>query len=64
MNSSKKGDLGGNNLFGADSYLNTENPDIQSFEVKPFGAEDPDIVVANAKCTHLLVKMWHFHFFT
>jgi sugar phosphate isomerase/epimerase len=32
-------------------FLNTENPPIVSFEVKPWGDEDPDIVVANAKRT-------------
>lgn len=32
-------------------YLNTENPPILSFEVKPFGNEDPDVVIANAKRT-------------
>jgi sugar phosphate isomerase/epimerase len=32
-------------------YLNAENPPIVSFEVKPFGDEDPDVVVANAKRT-------------
>jgi len=32
-------------------FLNEENPPIVSFEVKPFGDEDPDIVVANAKRT-------------
>ncbi|WP_026262462.1 sugar phosphate isomerase/epimerase family protein [Spirosoma panaciterrae] len=32
-------------------YLNTENPPIFSFEVKPFGDEDPDVVIANAKRT-------------
>jgi len=30
-------------------FLNEKNPPIVSFEVKPFGDEDPDIVVANAK---------------
>lgn len=30
-------------------FLNEENPPVVSFEVKPFGDEDPDIVVANAK---------------
>lgn len=30
-------------------YLNTENPPVLSFEVKPWGDEDPDIVIANAK---------------
>lgn len=32
-------------------YLNTKNPPIVSFEVKPFGDEDPDVVIANAKRT-------------
>jgi sugar phosphate isomerase/epimerase len=32
-------------------FLNTKNPPIVSFEVKPWGDEDPDIVVANAKRT-------------
>ena len=32
-------------------FLNKENPPIVSFEVKPWGDEDPDIVVANAKRT-------------
>ena len=32
-------------------YLNTDNPPIFSFEVKPFGDEDPDVVIANAKRT-------------
>lgn len=32
-------------------FLNESNPPIVSFEVKPFGDEDPDIVVANAKRT-------------
>ena len=32
-------------------FLNTTNPPIVSFEVKPFGDEDPDIVIANAKRT-------------
>lgn len=32
-------------------YLNTEKPPIVSFEVKPFGDEDPDVVIANAKRT-------------
>lgn len=30
-------------------FLNEEKPPIVSFEVKPFGDEDPDLVVANAK---------------
>jgi sugar phosphate isomerase/epimerase len=32
-------------------FLNEENPPIVSFEVKPFGDEDSEIVVANAKRT-------------
>jgi len=32
-------------------YLNTENPPIVSFEVKPVGDEDPEMVIANAKRT-------------
>jgi sugar phosphate isomerase/epimerase len=32
-------------------FLNPENPPIVSFEVKPWGDEDPDLVVANAKRT-------------
>jgi hypothetical protein len=32
-------------------YLNKKNPPILSFEVKPFGDEDPDLVIANAKRT-------------
>ena len=32
-------------------FLNKQKPPIVSFEVKPFGDEDPDIVVANAKRT-------------
>ena len=32
-------------------FLNTENPPVVSFEVKPWGDEDPDIVIANAKRT-------------
>ncbi|MEW9094256.1 MAG: sugar phosphate isomerase/epimerase family protein [Clostridiaceae bacterium] len=32
-------------------FLNAENPPIVSFEVKPWGDEDPEIVVANAKRT-------------
>jgi len=30
-------------------FLNEKNPPVVSFEVKPFGDEDPDLVVANAK---------------
>lgn len=32
-------------------FLNDKNPPIVSFEIKPFGDEDPDVVVANAKRT-------------
>ena len=32
-------------------FLNEENPPIVSFEVKPFGDEDSEIVIANAKRT-------------
>jgi sugar phosphate isomerase/epimerase len=32
-------------------FLNENNPPIVSFEVKPFGDEDPEIVMANAKRT-------------
>jgi sugar phosphate isomerase/epimerase len=37
-------------------FLNEKNPPIVSFEVKPFGDEDPDIVVANAK--RVLNRAW------
>ncbi|MGE4282385.1 MAG: sugar phosphate isomerase/epimerase family protein [Clostridia bacterium] len=37
-------------------FLNTQNPPILSFEVKPWGDEDPDIVVANAK--RVLNQAW------
>lgn len=30
-------------------FLNEKNPPIVSFEIKPFGDEDPDIIIANAK---------------
>jgi len=32
-------------------FINDRKPPIVSFEVKPFGDEDPDIVIANAKRT-------------
>ncbi len=32
-------------------FLNTTKPPVVSFEIKPFGDEDPDIVIANAKRT-------------
>lgn len=37
-------------------FLNDKNPPILSFEVKPFGDEDPDLVVANAK--RVLNRAW------
>lgn len=37
-------------------FLNTEHPPIVSFEVKPWGDEDSDIVIANAKRT--LNRAW------
>ncbi len=32
-------------------FLNKENPPIVSFEIKPYGDEDPQVVIANAKRT-------------
>lgn len=32
-------------------FLNTTKPPVVSFEIRPFGNEDPDIVIANAKRT-------------
>jgi sugar phosphate isomerase/epimerase len=32
-------------------YLNVKKPPMVSFEIKPFGDEDPEIVIANAKRT-------------
>ena len=32
-------------------FINDKKPPIVSFEIKPFGDEDPDIVIANAKRT-------------
>lgn len=37
-------------------YLNKENPPILSFEVKPWGDEDPELVIANAK--RVLNEAW------
>lgn len=37
-------------------FLNTANPPVVSFEVKPFGDEDPELVIANAKRT--LNRAW------
>jgi len=32
-------------------FINDKKPPIVSFEIKPFGDEDPDVVIANAKRT-------------
>jgi len=40
----------------ATGFLNTENPPIVSFEIKPFGDEDPDVIIANAK--RVLNEAW------
>ena len=37
-------------------YLNTKNPPIVSFEVKPWGDEEPELVIANAK--RVLNEAW------
>ncbi|HAA24492.1 MAG TPA: xylose isomerase [Ruminiclostridium sp.] len=37
-------------------FLNEKNPPIVSFEVKPFGDEDSDVVIANAK--RVLNRAW------
>lgn len=37
-------------------FLNKQNPPIVSFEVKPVGDEDPDLVIANAK--RVLNRAW------
>ncbi len=37
-------------------FLNTKNPPVVSFEVKPFGEEDPRLVIANAK--RVLNEAW------
>lgn len=37
-------------------FLNKENPPVVSFEVKPFGEEDPELVIANAK--RVLNEAW------
>ncbi|WP_444643085.1 sugar phosphate isomerase/epimerase family protein [Caproiciproducens sp. R1] len=39
-----------------EGFFNSENPMVLSFEVKPWGNEDPDIVVANAK--RVLNRAW------
>jgi len=33
-------------------FLNPENPPIVSFEVKPWGDEDPEVIIANSKRVH------------
>ena len=37
-------------------YLKEGEPKVVSFEVKPFGDEDPELVIANAKRT--LNRAW------
>lgn len=37
-------------------FLNTDDPPIVSFEVKPMEGEDPDLVIANAK--RVLIQAW------
>src|SRR5215204_5151125 len=37
-------------------FVNDKNPPIVSFEIKPFGDEDPDVVIANAK--RVLNEAW------
>lgn len=37
-------------------FLNTENPPVLSFEVKPWGDEDPDVVLA--ACKRFLDEAW------
>ncbi len=37
-------------------FLNKESPPVVSFEVKPFGDEDPELVIANAK--RVLNESW------
>ena len=47
------------NTFGSllsIGFLSKEKRPIVSFEVKPFGDEDPDLVVANAK--RVLNRAW------
>ena len=38
------------------NFLNADNPPVVSFEVKPFGEEDPELVIANAK--RVLNEAW------
>jgi hypothetical protein len=37
-------------------YLSRKQPRILSFEVKPFGDEEPEVVIANAK--RVLNQAW------
>lgn len=37
-------------------FLNPENPPVMSFEVKPFGDEDPDAVLSG--CKRFLERAW------
>ena len=39
-----------------EGFLDAENPYVMSFEVKPWGSENPDLVVANAK--RVLNRAW------
>ena len=40
----------------AAGFLNTERPPVMSFEVKPFGDEEPDMVLSG--CKRFLEKAW------
>jgi hypothetical protein len=44
------------NVLLSIGFLNTKNRPILSFEVKPFGDEDPELVIANAK--RVLRQAW------
>jgi sugar phosphate isomerase/epimerase len=37
-------------------FLNEKNPPVLSFEVKPWGDEDPDVIIANGK--RVLNEAW------
>lgn len=43
-------------IMKQEGFFDEENPPVLSFEVKPWGSEDPDIVVANAK--RVLNRAW------
>jgi len=36
-------------ILREEGFFNAEDPYVLSFEVKPFGDEDPDIILANSK---------------